>query len=119
MGPHRDPRLNMHQLEMTTLGHPLLALVRVVDLDLEVCVGLPGLVDAVPGRELGVRREGWAGDVMREESRIGVDMTEGDDVVLANNAAATGIGDLLGRFDDPVIVRVIKGVSRDLLSCSS
>jgi hypothetical protein len=117
MGPHRDPRINMHELEMTALSHPLLPLVRIINLNLEPRIRELVLVDTVPGGELGVGRQGRAGDVVCEESGVGEDVTEGDDIVLTDNATTTGFGDLLGRLDNPVVIGVVEGVGRDLLAC--
>ena len=72
MRPHGDLGVDMHELEMTALRHPLLSLVRVVNLDLEVRVGLLLDVDAVPGRKLGVGRKRRAGDVVGEIGRAHV-----------------------------------------------
>lgn len=102
---------------MGALRHPLLSLVRVVDLQLEVRVELVVAVDVVPGRELGVGREGGAGDVVCHEGRVGVDVTEGDHVVLADDSSSSRLRELVSRLDDPVVVRVVEGVSCDLLSC--
>lgn len=122
VGPHGDARRDMDELEVARLGHPLLALVRAVDVDAEVRVGdlgralLLARALAVPRRELGVGREGRARDVVREERRVGHDVAERDDVVVAHDAPAACRGERACRLDDPVVVGVVERVARHLLA---
>jgi hypothetical protein len=53
---------------------------------------------------------------VREESRVGQDVAERDDVVVADDAPATGGRNLLGGLDDPVVVGIVEAVGGDLLS---
>lgn len=121
VGPHGDARRDVHELEVARLGHPLLALVRAVDVDAEVRVGalgralVVGRALAVPRRELGVGRERRARHVVREERRVGDDVPQRDDVVVPHDAAAARVGQLASRLDDPVVVRVVERVGRHLL----
>lgn len=62
-----------------------------------------GGVGRVSG-EFGVGGEGGTGDVVREESGVGREVAESDDVVGADYATATGVGEGFCGFDDPVVV---------------
>ena len=53
---------------------------------------------------------------MGQEIALRVDMQQLNDVFVANDTTATGLRESLGRDDLPVVVRVIVGVSGDLLA---
>lgn len=122
MRPHRDARWDVYELEVARFCHPLLAVVRIVNVDLKVRVQLFlaafvfGRGDAVPRRELGVGRERRARNVVREQRRVGEHVAERDNIVLSNDPAAAVEWKLLCRLDDPVVVRVVERVTRDLLT---
>lgn len=112
----------MDQLEVTRLGHPLLAGVRFVDLQLKLDVALADLAlllvraGTVPRREFRVGRHGRTGDVVRHQGGVGPDVAEGDHVAVADDAPSSGRRDLAGGLDDPVVVGVVEGVAGDLLA---
>lgn len=54
---------------------------------------------------------------MRHERRIRVNVDQLDDVLVSNNSSAAAFGNLLRGMDNPVIVRVVEGISSDLLTC--
>ena len=119
MSPHRYVSIDVDQLEVTALGHPLLSLVRIVDLNLEVSVGLLLRILAIPGSKFGVGGKGRACDVVSEESGVGHDVAKSDHVVMSHHATSTSRRDLLRRLDDPMIVGIVEGVSSDLLACDT
>lgn len=122
VSPHRDSSRDMNQLEVARLGHPLLAGVRLVDLQLKLDVALADLAlllvraGTVPRREFRVGRHGRTGDVVRHQGRVGPDVAERDHVAVADDAPSSGRRDLAGRLDDPVVVGVIERVAGDLLT---
>lgn len=109
----------MHELEEGALGHPLLTIVRVVNLDFEMRVWLAGEIRAVPGCELGVGRHGWASYVVRQKSCVGRHVAEANHVVVSHDSTSTSLWDFPGRLDDPVIVCIVQWMERiagDLLT---
>lgn len=116
--PHGDSREDMDQLEMAALGHPLLPFVRAVNLKRKVRFLLIGRFCRIdrPRCKLGVGRHERAGDVMRHECRISVDVNKLDDIALTNDASSTRLGNVLGRIDGPVVVGVIERIPSDLLT---
>ena len=53
---------------------------------------------------------------MREQERVGLDVAELDEVVVAHDAAAALLGERLGGDDLPVVICVSVRVAGDLLS---
>lgn len=119
MGPHGNLERDVNELEVAALRHPLLAEAGIIDADFEVRVLDAIEVLAVPGRELGVGREGRACDVVGEEGRVRLNVPEGDDVVLADDVRGFVVGEDDGGFDNPVVVGVVERVRSDLLACIS
>ena len=104
---------------MRRLGHPLLVVlivVGVVDFERKVSFGKKGFVETVPGRKFGVGGHRGARDVVSHERGVGVDVEQFDHIALTDDSSSTGFGDLLGRLNDPVIIRVVERVSSDLLT---
>jgi len=92
--------------------------VSVDDEDLELGVLVPSVdVGFGPGGELLVGGGQRRSDVVGEEEGIGVDVVELNDVLVSNDATSTGIRELLGREDLPVVVGVVERVAGDLLTC--
>lgn len=75
-------------------------------------------LDLVSGqhRDLLVGSETGGGDVVAHQVRIGHDMEELDDIVVANNSSTTGLGKGLGGENDPVVVLIFVRVPGNLLA---
>lgn len=117
MRPHDNLSIDMRQLEQATLRHPLLADMSPINLNAEVRVLLFGQIFPIPSRKFRVGRESGTGDIVRHESRVGIDVSETDDVLVANDAAPSAVGEFDGGLDDPVVVGVVERVSSHLLTC--
>ena len=85
------------------------------DLELRILVSSVD-VGLGPGGELLVGRCERRSDVVGEEEGVGVDVVELNDVLVSNDATSTGIWELLGWKDLPVVVGVVEGVAGDLLT---
>ena len=105
----------MHQLEVPRLALPHLIVVPVDQLHVKQRVVVPRDIVLRHGGELLVRRHEWGRDVVREQERVGLDVPELDEVVVAHDAAAALLGERLRRDDLPVVVCVGVRVAGDLL----
>ena len=74
MGPHHDPGGNMLQTEMATDGLPLLAFMRVIDIQREQRVIMARVVFLGPCGEFSVRGHERTCHVVRHQKRIRVDV---------------------------------------------
>jgi len=79
----------MRQVEVACLGLECITWVTIDKIDNEQCVIVPAMVVDRPGSELLVGRHVRTRNVMCEEERVGRDVTELDDIVVANDSTTT------------------------------
>jgi len=101
---------------VTTLASERLSLVSVIHLDREKGIVISSRVVGGPSSKLLVRGHQGGRDVVSHQMRVRVDMEELDDVVLTDDPTSTGFGELLGRYDLPVVVGIVVRVCGDLLT---
>lgn len=101
---------------MTGLGLPRLATVTIGDGDGEEGVIVAVVIGRGQGGELLVSRHEWGGNVMGEQVGLGSVMTQLNDILVANNTAASSLGKSLGGKDLPMVVDVFVGIASDLLT---
>lgn len=57
-----------------------------------------------------------ARNVVCHKVRLRVDVQQAHDIIVPHNPASTMLRDVVRRFNDPVIVRIVEGIPRDLLA---
>jgi hypothetical protein len=58
-------------------------------------------------------------DIVGQQERVGLNVEELDDIVVADNPSTASLGESLGGNDHPVIVFVLMGVTGDLLALTA
>lgn len=119
VGPHRDPRRNVHELEVPALALDGFTIVSIHNVELEQRIVIPRHVFAFwPGSEFLVCRHEGRCDIVGEKVRIGLLVEELNDVLVSDNSTTTRAGDLMRRNDVPFVVLIGVMVSGDLLACN-
>lgn len=116
MRPHRHFGGGVYKSEVTRLALQDLRIVAIVDIDVEKCVVVPGVIILRPRRELLVGRHQRRGDIMGEQVRLCVHVQQLDEIAVTHIAAAASLRQRLGRNNLPVIVGIVVPVSRNLLA---
>lgn len=109
----------MLQLEMVSLSgqHPPFITIG----QLQVEQGLVVAVHLILGQsgEFLVGSKTGGSDIVGNQERVGLDVEELDDIVVANNPSTASFGKSLGGNNHPVVILIFMGVTRNLLALAA
>ena len=109
----------MHEPKVTSLALPRLSVVCLKDIKVEQCVIVAAFelhLVSVDSCKLLIGWHSRRSNIVRQEESVAFDMAQLDNVLVADNATATGFRERFGGDDLPVVVQVSVGIASDLLT---